>query len=179
VAKFNTELPLDLIEQFNSLAENGAEKMLNEMVSAGAEVVEKNIRANMRKAFKNPTRLEKCLRITRVYKTIYDDGINRKVAFYGYLEGTEGTVTKKTVTKTYGKLNKKGKIIWQNRKRVGETSTKTYSHNYGVPAPLVAIAREYGTSKGEKKKPFVRPAFKKAQITSAMLKVQEQYIKNE
>lgn len=178
MAKFSSELPLDLIEQFKTL-EKGAEKMLGEMVDAGAEVVEKNIRANMKKAFKDPSRLEKCLRVTRVYKTPSDDGVNKKVAFYGYLEGTEGTVTKMTRTKTYGKLNKKGKVIWQNKNRVGQTSTKTYSHNYGVPAPLVAIAREYGTASGEKKKPFVRPAFKKAQITSAMLKVQEKYIHDE
>ena len=184
MAKFSTELPLDLIEQFKSLADGGAEKMLGEMVDAGAEVVEKNIRKNMKKAFKNPSRLEKCLRITKVYKTPYDDGVNKKVAFYGYLEGTEGTVTKKTVTRIYkerytkGK-GKVGKLVGQNIGRAGTTATKTYSHNYGVPAPLVAMAREYGTSSGEKKKPFVRPAFKKAEIENAMLKVQEKYIHNE
>lgn len=140
MAKFSTELPLDLIEQFKSLADGGAEKMLGEMVDAGAEVVEQNIRANMSKAFKDPSRLEKCLAKTKVYKTPSDDGVNEKVAFYGYFENEDG---------------------------------KT------VPAPLVAQAREYGTSKGEQKKPFVRPAFKKAQITQAMLKVQEKYIHDE
>jgi hypothetical protein len=29
-----------------------------------------------------------------------------------------------------------------------------------VPIPLKALAREYGTSRGEKKKPFMRKAFK-------------------
>lgn len=139
MAKFNTELPHDLIEQFKQL-EQGTEKMLGEMVDAGAEIVEKNIRANMKKAFKNPSRLEKCLTKTKVYKTPSDDGVNEKVAFYGYFENEQG---------------------------------KT------VPAPLVAQAREYGTSKGEAKKPFVRPSFKKAEITSAMLKVQEKYIHDE
>jgi hypothetical protein len=140
MAKFNAELPHDLIQQFKSLADKGAEKMLGEMVDAGAEVVEKNIRSNMRKAFKDPSRLEKCLVKTKAYKTPSDDGVNEKVAFYGYFENENG---------------------------------KT------VPAPLVAQAREYGTSKGEKKKPFIRPSFKKAQITDAMLKVQERYIKDE
>lgn len=140
MAKFSTELPLDLIEQFKSLADGGAEKMLGEMVDAGAEVVEQNIRANMSKAFKDPSRLEKCLVKTKVYKTPSDDGVNEKVAFYGYFENEDG---------------------------------KT------VPAPLVAQAREYGTSKGEAKRPFIRPSFKKAQITDAMLKVQERYIKDE
>ena len=140
MAKFSNELPLDLIEQFKKLADGDAEKMIGEMVDAGAEVVEKNIRANMGKAFKSTSGLEKCLKKTKVYKTPSDDGTNEKVAFYGYF------------------VNEQGKT---------------------VPAPLVAQAREYGTSKGEQKKPFIRPAFKKQQITDAMLKVQEKYINNE
>jgi len=46
-----------------------------------------------------------------------------------------------------------------------------------VPAPLVALAREYGTSSGERKKPFLRPAFnkKKSEIESAMEKVEGKY----
>jgi hypothetical protein len=139
MAKFSAELPNDLVEQFKSLEED-TEKMLGEMVDAGAEVVEKNIRSNMRKVFKDSKRLEKCLVKTKVYKTPSDDGVNEKVAFYGYFENEQG---------------------------------KT------VPAPLVAQAREYGTSKGEDKKPFIRTAFKKTQITDAMLKVQERYIKDE
>ena len=140
MAKYSAELPLELIEQFKSLADGGAEKMLVEMVDAGAEAVEKNIRSNMQKAFKDPSRLEKCLVKSKAYKTPSDDGVSEKVAFYGYFENEQG---------------------------------KT------VPAPLVAQAREYGTSKGEAKKPFVRTAFKKAQITDAMLKVQEKYIHDE
>ena len=47
-----------------------------------------------------------------------------------------------------------------------------------VPIPLKALAREYGTSRGERKKPFMRKAFKDTSgITNAMLKVQERYIK--
>lgn len=45
-----------------------------------------------------------------------------------------------------------------------------------VPAPLVVQAREYGTSRGEMKRPFIRPAFNKSQITKAMLEVQKEYI---
>lgn len=47
------------------------------------------------------------------------------------------------------------------------------------PAPLVALAREYGTSRGEAKKPFFRPAFKKKTIEEAMLKEQEKYLPKE
>ena len=140
MAKFNSELPLELIEQFKSLADGGAEKMLKEMTQAGADVVEKNIKSNMTKSFKDASRLGKCLKKTKAYKTASDDGVNTKVAFYGYF------------------VNEQGKT---------------------VPAPLVAMAREYGTSKGEAKKPFIRKSFKKAEITQAMLKVQEQHLKNE
>lgn len=47
------------------------------------------------------------------------------------------------------------------------------------PAPLVAMAREYGTSKGEAKKPFFRKSFKKSAIESAMNKEQEKYLPKE
>lgn len=140
MARFGKELPLDLIKQFEELANGGAEKMMKEMVDAGAAVAEKNMRTNMRKAFKDSSRLEKCLVKTNVYKTPSDDGINEKVGFYGYF------------------VNEQGKT---------------------VPAPLVAQAREYGTSKGESKKPFMRKSFKKAEITDAMLRVQEKYLKDE
>ena len=62
-------------------------------------------------------------------------------------------------------------------------NTKVGFYGYdddGVPIPLKALAREYGTSRGEKKKPFMRKAFKTTTtITDAMLKVQERYIKDE
>lgn len=44
------------------------------------------------------------------------------------------------------------------------------------PAPLVAMAREYGTSRGEKKKPFFRKSFKKTAIESAMKQVEQKYL---
>lgn len=140
MAKFKAELPLELIKQVEKLANGDASKMLEEMTQAGAEVAYNNVQSNMKKAFDDTERLEKCLVKSRVYRTQSDDGVNTKVAFYGYF------------------VNKQGKK---------------------VPAPLVAMAREYGTSRGEAKKPFLRKAFKKAEITQAMLKVQGKYIPNE
>ena len=49
----------------------------------------------------------------------------------------------------------------------------------GVPIPLKALAREYGTSSGEEKKPFFRKAFSKKEIEQAMMEVQNRYIKDE
>ena len=136
MAGYSAELPNELIKSFSDLDEN-TEKMLGEITKAGAEVVYKNIKANMKSSFKNTDSLEKGLRLTKTYKTKSDDGINTKVGFYGY-------------------------------------------NDKGVPIPLIALAREFGTSKGEKKKPFFRKAFRQeAEITNAMKQAQERYMKNE
>ena len=50
----------------------------------------------------------------------------------------------------------------------------------GVPIPLIAQAREYGTSRGEAKKPFFRKSFKKKDIEQAMQKViDRRYLKGD
>ena len=55
-----------------------------------------------------------------------------------------------------------------------------YGYNdEGVPIPLIANAREYGTSSGEAKKPFFRKSFNKKQVEQAMLEVQKKYIKGD
>jgi hypothetical protein len=59
------------------------------------------------------------------------------------------------------------------------TDKKTKAHPKGVPIPLIAMAREYGTSSGESAKPFLRKSFAKKDIESAMLEVQKKYIKDD
>ena len=134
MAGFNVELPNKLIKSFQELEAN-TEEMLSDMTRAGAEVVYKQVKSNMKSSFKSTESLEKGLKITKSYRTPSDDGINTKVGFYGYDED-------------------------------------------GIPIPLKALAREYGTSRGEKKKPFFRKAFRQeSAITNAMKKAQEKYIK--
>jgi hypothetical protein len=41
------------------------------------------------------------------------------------------------------------------------------------------MAREYGTSRGEEKKPFFRKSFSKKEIEQAMMEVQDRYIKGD
>lgn len=147
MARFQNELPNDLIKAFEDL-ETDCEYIFGEMCKAGAEVVYKNVKSNMGKAFATTKSLEKGLKITRVYKTPSDDGVNVHVGFYGY-------------------------------------------NDEGVPIPLIAMAREYGTygsnpkskgnkdTKGEAKKPFFRKSFKKKEIEQAMQKVQDKYIKGD
>ena len=158
MARFNSELPNDLIKQFESL-ETSSEKMINEMVTEGAKVVEKNIRHNITGKFKNPSEILEYLRITKVYKTSSDGGTNRKIAFYGY----------KTI-----KYSESFKIT----KQLKGGKKQTYEYE-GVPVPLIVAAREYGTSSGEKKKPFIRKSFKKSEIEAEMKKVQEKYLPKE
>lgn len=143
MARFKTELPNDLIKEFEGL-EKDCTKIFGEMVEAGARAVHKNVLTNMKKVFKSTTSLEKGLKITKIYKTPSDDGVNVHIGFYGYDE---------------------------------EKKTKT--HPNGTPIPLMAMAREYGTSKGEAKKPFFRKSFKKTEIEQAMMRVQEKHIKGD
>ena len=82
MAAFVGGLPDDLIKMFSDL-EKDTEQMLSDMVTAGAKVVEANVNAKM------PRDLKKVLngnnvRITRVYKTPTDDGINCQVMITGY-----------------------------------------------------------------------------------------------
>ena len=135
MARFQSEFPYELMKVFDEL-ETDCDEMFGEMCQAGAEVVYNNIKTNMGKVFKSTRSLEKGLKITKVYKTPSDDGINVHIGFRGY-------------------------------------------NDDGVPIPLIAMAREYGTSKGEKKKPFLRKSFKKKEIEQAMQKVQDKYIKGE
>ena len=136
MAGFSAELPNELIKSFQKL-ENNTEEMLSEMTRAGAEVVYKQVKTNMKNSFKSTESLDKGLKITKSYRTPTDDGINTKVGFYGY-------------------------------------------NDKGVPIPLIAMAREFGTSQGEKKKPFFRKAFRQeSAITNAMMKAQEKYITHE
>ena len=55
----------------------------------------------------------------------------------------------------------------------------TNQHPKGVPIPLIAMAREYGTSSGENKVPFLRKSFAKNEIEAAMKAVQDEYIKED
>jgi hypothetical protein len=95
--------------------------------------------------FESTDSLEKGLKMTKVYKTPSDDGINVHIGFYGYVPN----------------------------------SPKTKRHPYGTPIPLIAMAREFGTSRGEAKKPFFRKSFKKTEIEQAMMQVQDKYIKGD
>lgn len=88
MAKFNMELPTELIDQVNKL-EGNAEQMMLDMTKAGAEVALNNVRANVPPSFRG-SNIMSCLKMTRSYKTPSDDGCNTKIGFYGYFINHNG-----------------------------------------------------------------------------------------
>ena len=157
MAKFVTELPTEIMKDFEKIY-GSTDKIFGGMTRAGAKVVKKNIEAGARRVFNGSTasKMVSKLKITQVYKTPSDGGINTKVAFYGYIPRKDGRAVK----------------------------IKGGYYN-GVPAPLLASLREFGASSGGAmpegfkrywtKKPFIRPAFSnKKNIETAMLQAQKE-----
>ena len=91
MARFEMELPLDIIKEVETLDKN-TEKMLGEMTRAGAKKVYDNVKANLPTSIATSDMVN-CLMMTETYKTPSDDGINTKVAFYGYFTNRNGVVT--------------------------------------------------------------------------------------
>lgn len=139
MALFDTDFSKDLQKIFKDLEIN-TDKMLGEMVEAGAEVALSNIKAKMPQTLREGLSDEN-IKLSRIYETPSDNGINCQAMIVGYFDNHKD---KKT------------------------------------PAPLVANMFEYGSSDRKyPKQPFFRASFNKQQITKAMLKVQEKYIKGE
>lgn len=91
MAKFEMELPNEILKQFEKISKN-TDAIFGGMTKAGAEVVYNNVKSNILSGFANSD-IMNCLQITKVYKTPSDDGINTKVAFYGYFINENGVRT--------------------------------------------------------------------------------------
>lgn len=94
MARFETELPTDLIKTFDELNVE-TQQMLEEMTQEGAKTVLANVKANVPASFHN-SGIMNCLKITRPYYTPSDGGRNTKVAFYGYFMNHNGKKSYKT-----------------------------------------------------------------------------------
>lgn len=146
MAKFETELPLDLIESFNKLNQ-GSEKIMGDMTRAGAQVVLDKIK------IKCPDVLKNKVKLSVTYKTPSDGGINTKVYFSGYVPFSDPN-------RRYFSSVVKG---------------RRYDNSKGVPATFLAILYEYGRSNAPfPKRPSLRSAIgSKSAIEQAMLEAQE------
>ena len=91
MARFESILPTDLIKQFETLELN-TEKMVGEMVQAGAEVAEQNIISKMPRALYQGLGSDNII-VSRVYKTPSDDGINCQAMIVGYFTNKDGEKT--------------------------------------------------------------------------------------
>ena len=91
MAEFEMQLPDDVLKDVDFLYSN-ADSIFGQMTRAGAKVVQKMIRANVPDSFRSSNIMD-CLKVTRTYKTPTDDGINTKVAFYGYFTNSHGVKT--------------------------------------------------------------------------------------
>ena len=144
MAKFTLELPFAIIDDIEFIDKN-TERIFGEATRAGAEVVMNEIRSRI----PNPKMLDK-LKITRVYRTPSDGGINTKVYLSGYLPFSD-----------------------PNRKyfaRRGKRGGDVYRTTEGVPVEFLGNLYEYGRSgRPWKKKPFLRKSFaQKSKIENAM-----------
>lgn len=133
MARFQANLPDEIIKDMKRIHDN-TEQILGEMTKAGAKVVESNMRANA------PNILKNHVKVTRVYRTPSDRGINTKVYVGGYIPFSN------PLRKYFARRNKAG--------------GKMYRTNKGVPAEFLGILYEYGRSTSPfPKKPFLRKSF--------------------
>lgn len=91
MAKFEMELPNEIVKDIQKIYDN-TDEIFGGMTKAGAEVAFANIKSNIPDSFRNSD-IMNCLQITKTYKTPTDDGINTKVAFYGYFINHNGKLT--------------------------------------------------------------------------------------
>lgn len=83
MARFNGDIDNGIIQAMDAMGNRSGE-IIEQMVEAGADVVLRNVRSNMRSSYKSDRSLEAGLGKTRPYKTPSDDGISVKVGFRGY-----------------------------------------------------------------------------------------------
>ena len=151
MAKFKMELPTDIMKDIKYI-ENNSDKIFGEMTKAGAQTVLSNVKANA-----PLSELSSHAKLTKIYKTPTDDGINTKVIMTGYIPFS--TPNRKYFTRRGG-------------------NGRFYSTDKGVPVDFLVKLYEYGRStRSFPKKPFFRKSFNKAQIERAMLNAQKQYSK--
>lgn len=150
MAKMELQLPDDVMKEFKEINDN-ADEIFGGMTRAGAEVVWHNVKIGA-----PSTEIAQKFKLSKTYKTPSDGGINTKVYCSGYIPFSD-----------------------PNRKYFSRYAKgRRYDTTKGVPVAFLATLYEYGR-KGAPfpKSPFLRPAFKEQQITSAMLKAQSKLSK--
>lgn len=91
MARFDMVLPKEIMKDIEYI-NNNSDRIFGEMTKAGAEVTLKNVKSNIPPNFYDSD-IMNCLKITKIYKTPTDNGINTKVGFYGYFTNENGVKT--------------------------------------------------------------------------------------
>lgn len=91
MARFDMELPTQIMDDIKSI-NNNYERIFGGMTEAGAKVVYSNICHNVPNGIKQSGMMG-TLKISRIYRTPSDDGINTKVLFAGYFTNQDGKTT--------------------------------------------------------------------------------------
>ena len=148
MAKFMLELPTAELQNFEKVLKN-TDDIFGAMVEAGAKVVRDEVAGHLPKAD-----MIRGLKVSKVYKTPTDGGINAKVYISGYLPF-------KGNRKYFARRGKSGSAVYKTTK--------------GIPMDFLANLYEYGRSGAPfPKKPFLRKAFKQTpKIERAMLEAQK------
>lgn len=145
MAQMKVMLPDEVMEQFKDVYEN-TDKIFGEMTKAGAEAVLVSVKQ------KCPNKdCVKFFKVSKIYKTPSDGGINTKVYAHGYLPFSD-----------------------PNRKYFSRKVKGTmYPTDKGVPVEFLLNLYEYGRSNAPfPKSPFFRSCFTNHKITEEMLRAQ-------
>lgn len=107
MAQFEMQLPDNIIKDFAAISKN-YEKIFGGMTKAGAKEVKKKVESNLPLGLRQSKNFKKCLKLSRVYRTPSDDGINTKVMISGYFINRDGRKTPAPLvanTFEYGRSN--------------------------------------------------------------------------
>ena len=152
MAKFKMELPTELIKEMETLNKR-SDEIFGEMTQAAAEVVAKNVKTNA------PDTIKGNVRISKVYKTPSNGGINTSVYVSGYIPFSNPN--RSYFSRTNGR------------------SATVYHTSKGVPAAFIANLYEYGRSTAPfPKHPFLRKSFKKKEIAETMERTRVRFYKD-
>lgn len=143
--------------QFDSILPNELMADLEKLEADIYWITDEMLEAAARKVKK---RIQRNMRKQRVFKSTHSLEKGLKI-------------TKVYETKTDNAKNIKIGFYGYDRTKKSATYPK------GVPIPLIALAREYGTSSGEAKRPFLRKSFVEQEIEKAMNEVIERELYGE
>ena len=91
MAQYNLQLPQEILDDIKKI-ERDSEKIFGGMTKAGAEVVLNNVKNVVPNSWRD-SEIMNCIKISKVYRTPSDGGINTKVLISGYFYNKNDVLT--------------------------------------------------------------------------------------